>query len=425
MKTAFAVLALTILCVPATLAGISETSPEIWVDGPNAVRPGNPSRPDVAVSPDGTRLHVWHAAGTGTEREDIFLRRFDPDGTALEDPRRINTLIADDQQSPRVAVRADGSFLVIWESTEGDARRWVRSQAFDASGNPVGQEELLSTLSSGLRGINLRADVAALRTEGNGVAYAVVWNSSNSNGDDTESRSIQGRLVGEDGSPIGMQFQVNSDPDGRQITPAVTETADGGFLAVWVEPGVSGRRFGPDGLPIGVDFPIATSEFAGKLETDAALGWRGQVLVTWHDDGEPGDGTEIRGRWLDRDLSPLGEDFRINDVVAENQEEARIADFGPLGFLVGWRSQTSPGPDDNGSIQYRIVSGPNVFLAPQEQLNLFEPNYPGRPGAHGWSGQVGVVWRNDGNDESNDAVLTSRYIDYDNVCDIFCDDFED
>ena len=415
------------------------SSPEIWVDGPDAVQPGSQRDfSDVAVDNEGRRIHVWGTSGAGIATRDIFLRRWDAAGNPLEDPKIVNTTTADQQDNPRVAVSADGSFLVVFESREpvaaqgGSLRILVRSQAYDADGNPDGSEQLLTTVpSTSLFRANV--DVAALRTaDGTAGGYIVVWRSSVSAGTDT-SQSIQGCLVSASGVP-GAQFQVNSDDPPNQTLPTVTELADGGFLAVWTAGAnneVWGRRFNSAGGPIGNDFMISTEFVAGKFEKDAAIGWDGSVAIVWVDADESTPATdegEIRARLYDEDLTPLGPDFRVNTLLDQDQREPRVADFGPVGFLVVWESESTSGDDLGDSIEARVVTGPNQFAGLQVQYNTWDDNKAQRsPSSHGWYGRLATDWNSpswDG-EPSPDApntvdAIVGRTIEH---C-MFCDDFE-
>ena len=427
-------LTLTLLLVGATVAIAGseiEAGPEIWIDGPDAVQPGNDrSNPDVAVDNDGRRIHVWDAAG-GFDRTEIFLRRFDSGGNPLEDPKMVNTTTEDDQQVPRVAVSSDGSFLVIFDSDElvpggGVDRDVIRSQAYDANGDPVGVEHLLSA-NPIPQSLDLAADVAALRTaDGSAGGYAVAWKSLNSSGNDT-GRGIEACIVSSTGVP-SPQFQVPSDPDGTQDNPSITELADGGFLVTWTEGSqVWGRRFNAAGGPVGGDFVISTTFIEQKLDTDAAIGWEGRVLVVWMEQEDNGGTREIYARLFDADLNPLGPDFRVNTVLDEDQSNPRVADLGPKGFLVLWESQVSSGADLTGSIEARVVTGPNEFGTPQTQFNIWDnSNGQGPMGGHGWYGQAASTWRTltwDGEpepDNTNDDFIIGRDVEH---C-MFCDDFE-
>jgi len=420
--------------LPAQLPPFPDiASNEIWIDGPDAVQPGNDrSFPDVAVDDSGRRIHVWEPNGE-VARTDIALRRFDAAGNPLEDPKIVNTTTADDQRYPRVAVAGDGSFLVIFQSEEIDppatvARKVVRSQAYDASGNPVPPEQRLSTVFTNVAS-DVDADVAALReTDGSPGGFAVVWQSANSSGSDTNS-SIQGCLVSATGVP-SAQFQVNSNDAPSQNYPSVAELPDGGFLATWAaDSQIWGRRFNAAGGPIGNDFAISTSFVAQKLDNDAALGWDGVVAVVWADaEGDGGtNGREIYMRLFDSDLNPLGSDFRVNNLITDGQEDPRVADYGPMGFLVVWESSVASGPDQSGSIEARLVTGSDEFDGPQVQYNVWD-NSNGQefPGSHGWYGRLSTTWRTltwDGEpkpDSTNDDFIIGRDIEY---C-LHCDDFE-
>ncbi len=424
---------LALLGTTAAIAGSEiEAGPELWIDGPDNVEPGTSRNfPDVAVDNNGRRIHVWIAYGE-VSRGDVFVRRFDAEGNPLEDPRLVNTTTDDDQWRTRVAAASDGSFLVIFDSNEplpggGADRDVVRSQAYDADGNEEASgEQLLSTLLPAALSLNI--DVAALRSsDGSPAGYVAVWMSNASSGNDT-GLGIEGCLVSSTGVP-SAQFQVPSDPDGGQIEPSVTELADGGFLVTWIESSqVWGRRFNSAGGPVGNDFVISTSFVAQKLENDAAIGWDGRVLVTWSEQEDNGgtNAREIYARLFDADLNPLGPDFRVNTVLDDDQTEPRIADLGPKGFLVFWESQVASGPDLTGSIESRIVTGPNEFGSPQTQFNIWDNGGgQGAMGAHGWYGRAAANWRTPTIEIApdvvqNDDAILGRDVEH---C-MFCDDFE-
>ena len=196
-----------------------------------------------------------------------------------------------------------------------------------------------------------------------------------------------GSLVSAAGMP-GAEYRLNSDEFGTERNPSVTELRDGGFLVVWLDGDVEGRRFNSAGNPVGPDFKINTLPTASPTsKTDAAIGWDGWVLVVWEDGGTenpplPGSNGNIRGRLYDAKLNPLGNDFRINDLFAGRQNDPRIAELGPRGFLVIWSSATvSAGPDTTQSIEARVVSGPNAFDSNgdgnddnQVQFNVWDNN---------------------------------------------------
>lgn len=412
-------------------------SPERWIDGPDAVQPGSQrDYSDVAVDDQGRRIHVWGTSGPDTNSRDIFLRRFDAEGNPLADPQIVNTTTADLQDNPRVAVSADGSFLVVFDSREpipdqGNALRIrVRGRAYDADGNPLGSEQLLNSLDSTSL-IPSDADVAALRTTGGGPGgYVVVWRSTVSAGSDANP-SIQGTLVASDGTP-GAQFQLNSEDAPNQTLPTVTELIDGGFLAAWTAASeVWGRRFNSAAGPIGNDFKISSAFAGGMFEKDAAIGWSGAVAIVWVDSDEANpasDEAEIRARLYDPDLTPLGPDFRVNTLLDADQREPRVADYGPAGFLVVWESEVASGSDQADSIEARLVTGPDLFGGPQVQYNTWDDSKVQQlPSSHGWYGRLATDWNSpswDGEPSPISPNVVDAIVGRDVEHCIFCSDME-
>ena len=409
---------------------VGEIDDEKWVDGPENVQVGNSRQfPDVGVADSRMRIHVWSEGGiNGSQAGEIILRRWDVEGNPLEDPKQVNTTTDDIQRHARVAVSADGSFLVIFQSwEEGPAERIViRSRAYGSNGSPLGPEQKVSTNIT-KSATDVRADVAALRASGGSAGgYAVVWHTLDSVGSDTGA-AIAGCLVTAAGVP-GAEFQINSTDDGGQNYPSVAELKDGGFLVTWsVDNQVWGRRFNAAAGPIGNDFQISTSAAVARYDTDAAIGWDGVLAVVWSDADAVDTGKEIQARLFDTNLNPLGPGFRVNTLTSGAQEDPRVAENGPMGFLVTWRSVEASGADQGESIEARLVTGPNEFDGSQFQLNVWDNNNDqGQPGAHGWYGVIGTTWRSltwNGNPppaNQNSTFIIGRDIE---SC-IFCDDLD-
>ncbi|MFC1796143.1 hypothetical protein ACFL1V_03500 [Pseudomonadota bacterium] len=406
-----------------TLPDFANASPpgdggiEIWVDGPAEVQPGTDRDfPDVAVDPEGNAVFVWGAG-------EIYLRRFDSGGNALEDPVQVNTTAENTQSNPRIAMHDDGSFLVVWQSREPEpiydnrSYPWIRTQAFDTNTQPVGDEQLMYTTSAGSL-TDRHADVAAL----SGGGYVVVWAQELPVDPDT-GRSIMARLVSANGTPEGDAFVVNSTIGASELDPTVTELDDGGFLVAWdLFPNIAGRRFDATGQPVTEDLQLSVPVVnARKSDPDVVRGADGRILLVW-EEGEGISGVETRARMFNPTLDPLGDDFRINTLTEGGQGHARVADYGKFGFLVVWESPVSGGADADGSIQGRIVTGNNQFGGPQFQINKYTPGGQYDPATGGMGGVVSIVWGSQNNEFSgNDDVISAQTW---SECGIFCDSFE-
>jgi len=413
-----------LLPIPALAVPVGEHAGEILIDGPVEVQPGaDPANPDVVVDESGRSIWVWDGTPS-TTRKEVFLRVFPADGGPPGDPVQVNTYDDNNQHFPRVAVKDDGSFLVVWLSREppesGDTftRNVVRSQAFDANVNPVGGEQLISTLDPLLTTDN-KVDVAAL----SGGDYIVVWRSSQTPEPGDSSTSIQGRRIGANGVPLAGQFQVNStQTSASERFPAVTELADGGFLVVWTATEVHGRRFNADFNPVSNDFDINTLTTGTETQTDVTVHEDGQVLVVWTDQEDKAEVTEIRGRLFSQNLIAQGSDFRINSLIAGTQNNPRTANYGTGGFFVVWQSDASAGDDNSPpGIEGRIATGSDQFAGPEFQLNQWTSGKQQFPGIGGKNDRVAVGWDSSTNVDSLASVIYGQFW---SICGIFCDGFE-
>lgn len=413
-----------LLPLPSLAAPVGEHAGEILVDGPLGAQAGhNPSNPDVVVDKSGRSIFVWGATPSDTRRE-VFVRIFPADGGPPGSSVQANTFVEDAQDYAHIAVRDDGTFLVVWLSKERPepednyTRYIIRGQAFDADANPVGSEQIYSGLKPLLSTGN-KVDIAALP----GGDYIVVWRSSQTPEPDNSRISIQGRRIGATGVPLAGQFQVNSTGvTAGQRFPAVTELADGGFLVVWHAPQVYGRRFNADFTPVGDDFTINTLTPGYGSQVDVTVHEDGQVLVVWTDQEDKTEITEIRGRLYSQSLIAQGPDFRINSLVTGAQNNPKAANYGKAGFFVVWESDASARDDTSfTAIEGRIVTGSDQFAGPEFQLNVWTSGYQDVPGIAGRNDRVAVAWDSLPNEESQASVI---YAQFWSICGVFCDGFE-
>ncbi len=98
---------------------------------------------------DGGFVTVWASDHGGTY--DIYGQRYDSSGTAAGSEFLVNTTTASNQEFPEVTGLVDGGFVVVWESLGQDSAGTdgIYGQRYDASGNVIGSEFLINTIVSG------------------------------------------------------------------------------------------------------------------------------------------------------------------------------------------------------------------------------------------------------------------------------------
>jgi len=219
--------------------------------------------PAAAMDSGGDFIVVWQSNGSNdsdTSQGSVRARRYSSAGTPVGASFQLNTYTTGTQGQAAVAAAGDGSFVVVWPSngsTGGDSSLTsIQRRRFDASGTGLGSEMQVNQYTTGFQSV---PDVAE-RDDG---TFLVVWQSSNDNVD-TSGWSVHGRLYSPTGTALGSAFLLASYTTGNQERPHVAFSPDGGhFVAVWDSVGSSGsdsdshstqlRRFEVDSDGDGVD----------------------------------------------------------------------------------------------------------------------------------------------------------------------------
>lgn len=287
---------------------------EFVVNGPGAM---DRRQPRVAMDAQGNFVVVWteRPAGDFSAIDDIKARRFAADGSPLGEEFRVNSSTEGRQSGATVAMRASGEFVVGWDS---DFRRIIL-QRYDASGQAVGGEirvnptRCLETNNNFSTELALTADGAAL------VAY-----NCGQYDESTEDDNYVVQTVDADGQLQGDTLIVNSTADANGYGGIVI-SADGSTGAV-----VYGAPDAPEAFDDDV-FLQALGTTPELPEADLAI-----VLSDSPDPASPGD--------------PLSYTISISNTDATDAATMVRVEFTPPETLTalsstsgGWRcTGTSP-----------------------------------------------------------------------------------
>jgi len=315
--------------------------------------------PRVAMAPDGRFVVVW---GGGKEDSGIaFGRRFAADGSPQGQPFRLATIRG--QDSPDVAMAADGSFVAAWtQGVEGDdeVNTDVYFRRFGANGRPLGPEAVA------IDGFDEQSEPqVALRPNGDFVIVCQKW---------VDPYDIAARIFSRDGTPLSDRFRVNDGPtvDSSQSEQAVAVAPDGRFAVVWTDwfadyqrggtnfdtndpTGVGMRVFAADGTPLGPS--LFVNDFVRGTQGNPVVSTlrSGGFLVAWTSGaGQDGDELGIFSRIYSPEGQPKGPEFRVNINRAGSQALPTLA-IAPNGQgVAAWQ-----GPDgDKTGIFARLLGLP-------------------------------------------------------------------
>jgi hypothetical protein len=327
----------------------------------NSYRTSVQRSPAIASDANGNFVVVWESSGQDGSFYGAFGRRFDSAGNPLGLDFQINSYTTDFQRLPRIAMEANGNFVVVWDSSGQDGSgHGVFARRFAAGGSPLASEFRVSSQTTN----DQQDPVVALDSSGN---FVVVWRSFDQDG---SFDGIFCRRFDSAGNAFGAEFQVNTYTTGNQYNPQVATAVGGGFVVVWggsqfqdgSSDGVFGRRFDPGGNALGPELLINSYTTGNQIIPRIAADSDGNFVVVWISIGQDGSSDGVFGRRFDPAGSPLGSEFQINSFTPDLQTSPRIA-TGPGGnFVVVWESYGQDG-SGSGVFGQRFAPAPDLIFA--------------------------------------------------------------
>lgn len=92
----------------------------------------------------------WDSAAQDGSGTGIYGQVFAADATRIGPEFRVNTFTSGNQSLPSSTPLADGGFVISWSSMGQDGSSWGQyGQRFSATGNPVGQEFAINSITAG------------------------------------------------------------------------------------------------------------------------------------------------------------------------------------------------------------------------------------------------------------------------------------
>ena len=323
---------------------------------------------------------------------------------------QVNTYTDNNQRvgggNDRVAMKSDGSFVVVWESTGQDgSAEGVYGQRFDSNGNKVGPEFQINTFTNDFQ---LVPEIA-MAPDG---SFVVIWTS---NSQDGSGYGIYGQRFDSNGSKTGSEFLINTTTSGHQWSNCVAMGLDGSFVVTWgsyyqdgdSEWGVYGQRFDANGNKVGSEFHINTYTDSHQNGGEIRLGADGSFVIIWHSLGQDGSGDGVYGQRFDANGNKVGSEFQINTYTLNDQGEPQIAMNSDGSFIVVWGSNGQDG--SNYGIYAQRFDSNGIKAGLEFQVNTYTNDYQGSPSIVMDSDSFIVIWQSNGQDGSNDGIFGQRF----------------
>ena len=219
--------------------------------------------------------------------------------------------------------------------------------------------------------------------------FIVVWTSQAQDG---SGFGIFGQRYAISGISLGQEFRVNTFTTNDQSGPSVAADSSGKYVVVWQSSGqdgpgagIFGQRYGASGSPLGPEFRVNTLTANDQRAPSLAGDNGGNFVVVWYNYGQGGG---IFGQRYASSGSPVGTEFRVNTYTTGQDVLPAVA-MDPSGnFVVAW-TRWAGGIDIFGQ-RYDSTGAP---LGSEFRVNSYTPGYQSRPDiAADSSGNFVVVW---------------------------------
>ncbi len=265
-------------------------------------------RPGIAAAADGSFIVAWEVGGDG---DNILFRRFDADGTALEDPTVISDNPSGIQRSPTVAMNDEGEAVISFRATGGpDPANYDIIRARKLPPGDLGAPDFVVSA--------LETDVATpsadIRNDGSFViAYA-----------ERESGTIHVTSFDPAGAPLldlaGVPgLTAAADGNVPWVGIAAPENGDLAVAGMTNTSSLGIHRYNSNGELL---HEVIASEPLGSIpRIDLRADPQGNLLALWGGCGLPGEDSNCKG-----DPSTLG----LRRIYADGELYAKPVELAPL-----------------------------------------------------------------------------------------------
>ena len=354
--------------------------------------------PAIAMDGFGNFLVVWNSYLQDGSSNGVFGRRFDPDCKALSDEFQINTSTSGNQKEASVAMNAVGNFVVAWYGP-GEDKEDIFARRFDPNGLPFGSEFRVNTNTNDKQ----LYPAVAMNNDG---SFIIVWESMNI--PEQGKKAICGQLYDSNGLSIGAEFVINEGPsDGRY--PDVAMETEGNFAIVWMQDkssnSIIARLYNADGTAKTEPFEVSTIKFSSVTRPSIAMARNGHFVVTWDGDPKLAGQDDIHARCCNFDGTAIGEQFIVNTTIEGPQQNPHVAMNNRGRFVIVWDSKIDPNINQRDIFAQRYYNSGRP-IGGEFQVNTFMADDQKRPAVTmGQNRKFVMAWQSYGQDGSGYGVF--------------------
>jgi hypothetical protein len=365
--------------------------------------------PAIAMDADGDYVIVWASSGQDGSSYGVYAQRYNAAGAAQGGEFRVNSYTTNGQVSPAVAMDADGDFVVVWSSTSQDGSSYgVYAQRYNAAGVAQGGEFRVNTYTTGLQ----RFPTVAMDVDGD---FVVAWESTNQDG---SGDGLYAQRYDASGVAQGSEFRVNTYTTGSQRSAVAEMDADGDFVVAWTsfgqegnDDGVYAQRYNAAGVAQGSEFRVNTYTTSNQVSPTIAMDLDGDFVIAWQSYSQDGSDDGVYAQRYNATGAAQGSEFRVNTYTTNIQVSPTIAMDFDGDFVIAWQSYSQDG-SDNGVYAQRYNAG-GAAQGSEFRVNTYTGNAQVRAAvAVDADGDFVIAWGSNGQDGSNGGIYSQQYTEF-------------
>ncbi len=381
----------------------------------NTYTTGSQSYPWIAMAADGSFVIAWESSGQDGSEDGIYAQRYNASCQPVGGEFRVNTYTTGAQSYPSIAMAPDGDFVIAWTSYGQDGSGpGIYAQVFDAAPPTVVDQHSVESARDEFR-VNTytqndqRMSSIAMAPDG---SFVVAWQSWYQDGSDD---GIYAQRYNAAGEPVGSEFRVNTYTLGYQSAPSIAMASDGSFVIAWQsdgqdgsENGVYAQRYNAAGEPVGSEFCVNTYTEGDQYGPSIAMAPDGSFVVAWQSWYQDGSEDGVYAQRYNAAGEPVGSEFRVNTYTEGDQSAHSIAMAPDGSFVVAWQSYRLD--DSPNWIYAQRYNGAGEPVGSEFRVNTYTEDHQFTPSiAMAADGSFVVAWISSREDDSEDGVYAQWY----------------
>jgi autotransporter passenger strand-loop-strand repeat protein len=289
---------------------------------------------------------------------DIRAQVYGADGSKVGGELSINSVTANNQNTPAITGLPNGGFVVAWTS-QGANSPDVKAQVYAADGTKVGGEFLVNSTNP-----NFDQERASVATLANGD-FIVTWNDFRTG--DWQVRGQVFHPTASGATKVGSEIIVDTAFYNNRMVAGVTGLADGNFVISFEDTSgeIRAQVFTATGTKVGSEFQVNTQTSGNQGFSSITALTTGGFVVTWSDEGTgDGNGSGIKAQVYDAGGNKIGGEYIVNQYTDNVQYYPTVAALANGGFVITWQDFSQKLDTNSYGIVAQIFNLSNAPTAP-------------------------------------------------------------